>query len=373
MLGSSIPIGRLFGISLRLHYSWFFILALVTWALAAGYFPEVFPDWSTAIYWLMGLATSLLFFISLLMHEMAHSLVAQAAGIRIKSITLFILGGVSQMTEEPQKPAIEFRVALAGPLTSLVIGGVCWGIWLGARGFSEPLEALAFWLGWINIVLAGFNLIPAFPLDGGRILRSILWWRKRSLKDATRVASTVGRGTGWLFILGGIWLVFTGLWINGLWLTFVGWFLQNAAAGSYRQVAVQDILQGHTVSEVMTRECPPVRPDISIDQLIHDHILDSGHRCFPVVENGSLVGLISFRDVKGVPRDLRAAKTVRDAMTPLDRLKKVGPGDDLVDVLQLLTTEDVNQVPVMDNGNIIGMVARDALLSFIRVRGELDG
>jgi len=160
----------------------------------------------------------------------------------------------------------------------------------------------------------------------------------------------VGRGTGWLFILGGIWLVFTGLWINGLWLTFVGWFLQNAA-----------------------RECPPVRPDISIDQLIHDHILDSGHRCFPVVENSGLVGLISFRDVKGVPRDLRAAKTVRDAMTPLDRLKKVGPGDDLVDVLQLLTTEDVNQVPVMDNGNIIGMVARDALLSFIRVRGELDG
>jgi Zn-dependent protease len=371
MLSGGIPIGRMFGISVRLHYSWFFIFALITWALASGYFPEVFPDWSLATYWLMGLATSLLFFLSLLLHEMAHSLVAQASGITINSITLFIFGGVSQMTREPDRPSVEFRVAVAGPATSLALGAIFWGIWWGARGFSEPLEALAFWLGWINIVLAGFNLIPGFPLDGGRVLRSILWWRKRNLKDATRVASTVGRVIGYLFIFGGVWLIFGGYWFNGLWLAFVGWFLQSTAAGSYRQVAAQDILQGHTASEVMTRECFPIGPDISIDQLIHDHILDSGRRCFPVVENGGFLGLISVQDVKDVPRDQRSIRTVRDAMTPLDRVRRVGPNDDLSDVLQLLTAEGVNQVPVVDNGSIIGMVGRDALLSFIQVRGEL--
>jgi len=204
MLEGGVPLGRLFGISIRLHYSWFFIFALVTWALAVSYFPSNYPDWSLWTYWAIGLATSLLFFTSVLLHELSHSVVAQAAGIPINSITLFIFGGISQMTKEPEKPSTEFRVALAGPLSSLVISAVFWGIWLGARGSVEPLEALAFWLGWINMILAVFNLIPGFPLDGGRVLRSILWWRGGDLRGATRTASTIGRTIGYLFIFGGI-------------------------------------------------------------------------------------------------------------------------------------------------------------------------
>lgn len=371
MLGGGIPLASFFGIHIRLHYSWFIVFVLITWALAVGYFPLNYPDWSSATYWGIGLATSVLLFTSVLLHELSHSVVAQAAGIPITSITLFVFGGVSQMTREPDKPATEFRVALAGPASSLLISAVFWGIWIAAREFSEPLAALAFWLGWINLVLAGFNLIPGFPLDGGRVLRSILWWRGGDLRGATRTASTIGRGVGYLFIFGGIWMIFWGYWLNGLWIAFIGWFLQNAAVGSYRQVAVQDILRGHTVAEVMTRGCPAVHPEISVEQLVHEHILDSGRRCFPVVEDSHVLGLITVHDVKKVPRELRATKAVREAMTPFDRLKWVQPSDDLSSVLQVLTAEDVNQLPVMDKGDIVGVVGRDTLLSFIHLRGEL--
>ncbi len=371
MLRQGIPLGRLFGISVILHYSWFIIFALITWALATSYFPSTYPEWSLATHWAVGLATSLLFFSSVLAHELSHSIVAQAAGIPIDSITLFVFGGVSRMTKEPENPGTELRVALAGPVMSLLIGGVFWGIWLVASGFNEPLAALAIWLGWINVVLAVFNLIPGFPLDGGRVLRSILWWRRGNLRDATRTAANVGRGIGYLFIFGGIWMIFWGFLLNGLWIAFIGWFLQNAAAGSYRQVAIQDMLSGHTVSEVMTRDCPVIPPDTLVEQLVHDYILNTGRRCFSVVENGRALGLITLHDVKKVPPELRSSKTVGDAMTPFNRLRWVRPGDDLSSVLQLLAGDDVNQVPVVENNAIVGMVARDNLLAFIRVRGDL--
>ena len=371
MLQAGIPLGRFFGISIRLHYSWFFIFVLVTWALGAGYFPSSYPNWSLATYWGIGFATSILFFCSVLAHELSHSLVAQTIGIPVKSITLFIFGGVSQIGKEPGRPGDEFRMALAGPLSSLVIGGVFWGIYFGTRGVSEPLGALAFWLGWINLVLAGFNLIPGFPMDGGRVLRSIVWWRTNNLRSATRVASNIGRVIGYLFIFGGVFWIFRGNWINGLWIALIGWFLENAAVGSYRQVALQDMLRGHTVSEVMTRDCPVVPPKLTVEQLAHDYILGSGRRCFPVVDDGHVLGLVTLNDVKGVPRELRSTKTVSEAMTPFDKLKWVRPDDDLSDVLQLLSGEDVNQLPVVENNNIVGMVARDNLLSFIHTRSEL--
>lgn len=371
MLKAGIPLGKFFGISIKLHYSWFVIFILITWALATGYFPPSYPDWNTATYWGIGLATSLLFFCSVLAHELSHSVVAQAAGIPVKAITLFIFGGVSQISKEPGRPSVEFRMALAGPLSSLVLGAIFWGIHLAAKGTSEPLAALTFWLAWINAVLAGFNLIPGFPMDGGRVLRAVIWWRTKNLRSATRIASTIGRVIGYLFIFGGIFWIFWGNWINGLWLAFIGWFLENAAAGSYQQVAFQDVLRGHSVSEVMTRDCPGVPPKMTIDQLVHEFILGSGRRCFPVVEDSRLLGLITLNDVKGVPNEHRSSKSVQETMTPFARLKWVRPNDDLSDVLQMLTTEDINQVPVVENGNIVGMVARDSLLSFIRTRTEL--
>ncbi|RLC94629.1 MAG: protease [Chloroflexi bacterium] len=371
MLRGGIPLGTIFGISVRLHWSWFIIFFLVTWSLAAYYFPDAHPDWSRATAVVTALATSLLFFASVLAHELAHSVVAMRAGIPIHSITLFVFGGVSQMTREPGQPEIEFRMALAGPLASLAIGGLCWGIWWLTRDVNEPVAAVAAWLGWINVVLAVFNLIPGFPLDGGRVLRSIIWWRNKNLRSATRTATTIGRGFGYLFIFGGIFLVFFGNWIQGLWIAFIGWFLENAAVGSYRQVALHDMLQGHTVSEVMTRECPRVSPKLSLEQLVHDYILNSGRRCFPVVENDRPLGLVTVHNVKAIPRGLWAVKTVTDAMTPFDQLKWVQAGDDLSTVLQLMTDEDVNQLPVLQDGNIVGMVARDNLLSFINTRAEL--
>lgn len=374
MLRGGIPIGRAFGISLRLNYSWFVIFALVTWALAAGYFPATYPTWSLTTRIAAGVITSFVFFGSVLAHELMHSVVAQREGIPVRSITLFIFGGVSEIAEEPKQPKDEFRMALAGPLASLAIGAVFWGIWFwlrGATGTAEFISGIAYWLGLINVFLAVFNLIPGFPLDGGRVLRSILWGRSGNLRSATRTASNIGRGVGYAFIFGGIFLIFRGSWFDGLWLAFIGWFLENAAVGSYRQLAVHDILQGHTASEIMTRDCPVVPPDITIERLVNEHILTSGHRCFPVVAHGHVLGLVTLHDIKMVPRHLWSTTRVGEAMTTFDKLKSVGPNEDLSNVLRILTENDVNQVPVVQDHNVVGMIGRDNLLSFIDIRSGL--
>lgn len=371
MLRGGIPIGKLFGISLRLNYSWFIVFVLVTWALSTNYFPLNYPDWSLTSRIVAGIITSLLFFCSVLAHELMHSIVAQRTGITVRSITLFIFGGVSEITEEPKRPADELRIALAGPLTSLVIGGIFWGIFLWLRDISEFLTGMAFWLGWINIFLAGFNLIPGFPLDGGRILRAILWSRSKNIRKATKTTSNIGRGVGFLFIFVGIWLIFWGNWLNGLWLAFIGWFLENAAIGSYRQLAFIETLQGHSASEIMTRNCLSVSPELTIEQLVNEHILTSGIRCFPVTEESRVLGLITIRDIKAVPREQWQNKIVKEVMTPFEKMKWVKPDQDLASVLGILTEDDINQVPVVEDKNIIGMIARDNLLSFVSIRGEL--
>lgn len=371
MLTEGISIGKAFGIPLRLHYSWFIIFVLVVWSLAAGYFPTAYPHWNLTTSIVAGVITSLLFFGSVLAHELMHSIIAKRAGIPIHAITLFIFGGVSQLTEEPKQPQVEFRMALAGPLTSLVLGGIFLTVWFQVQGIPEIVKAISFWLGWINIVLAGFNLIPGFPLDGGRVLRSLLWWRSGNLHSATKIASNAGRGIGYLFIFIGIALMFTGNWINGLWLAFIGWFLENAAASSYRQLALQDILKGHKVSELMTQDCPIVPPELTIQQLVNEQILTSGRRCFPVVQYNHVLGIITLHDIKAVPREQWPIKTVLEAMTPFANVKSVGPDDDLTTAMQILTRENVNQLPVVKDGNIIGMIARDNLLSFIQIRSEL--
>jgi Zn-dependent protease len=371
MMRGGIPIGKVFGIQLRLHYSWFIVFALVTWSLAASYFPATYPGWSLATRIITGLITSLLFFASVMAHELMHSVVSQKQGIPVRAITLFIFGGVSEITDEPKRAGDEFRMALAGPLTSLVIGAVCWGIWYLTRDTVGYVAAVAYWLGWINIYLAVFNLIPGFPLDGGRVLRSLIWGRSGNLRKATKTASTIGRVIGYLFIFGGIVLVFTGSLFDGLWLAFIGWFLENAAAGSYRQLAFRYMLQGHTVSEVMVRDCQLVRPEMTVESLVNEQMLASGRRCFPVVADGRLLGLVTLHNIKSLPRAQWAAKTVAEAMTPFDKLKKVGPNDDLASVLAVLTGDDINQVPVIEGESIVGVLSRDKLLAFLSVRGEL--
>jgi Zn-dependent protease len=370
MLTEGIPIGKAFGIPLRLHYSWFIVFVLITWSLAYN-FLQIYPHWGLVVSIVAGVVTSLLFFGSVLAHELLHSVVAQAAGIPIHSITLFIFGGVSQMVEEPKKPQVEFRMALAGPLASLVLGGIFLAIWYWLGDLSEFIKAISFWLGWINIALAAFNLVPGFPLDGGRVLRSLIWWQSQDLRKATRIASNAGRAIGFLLILVGIAFIFFGNWINGLWLAFIGWFLENAASSSYRQMALQDILKGHRVSELMTRDCPTIPPQTTIQQLVNEQILTSGRRCFPVVQNDRVLGLITIHTIKGIPREQWHAKTAEEVMTPFANLKSVSPDEDLSTVLKILTEQNINQLPVIKDGNIVGMIARDNLLSFISVRSEL--
>lgn len=205
------------------------------------------------------------------------------------------------------------------------------------------------------------------------MLRSILWWRSGNVRSATRTASTIGRGVGFLFIFGGIALIFLNrsYWLNGIWLALIGWFLDNAAVGSYRQVALQDMLQGHTVSEVMTRDCQAIPPTATVEQTVHDYILNSGRRCFPVVEDGQALGMVTLHNIKGIARELWPKKTVREVMTPLDKVKSVGPNDGLSTAMQLLNDDDLNQLPVTEGHSIVGMIARDNLLSFIHARAEL--
>ncbi len=376
MLRSGIPIGKLFGISLRLHYSWFFIFALITWALTTNYFPAAYPTWSLSMKIGAGLITSFLFFGSILFHELMHSLVALREGIEIQSITLFILGGVSQMIGEPKTAKAEFRMAGAGPLSSLVLGGVFLWIYFALRNTTiETAQfgaAIAYYLGFINVLLGLFNLIPGFPLDGGRVLRSLLWWRGKNLQSATRISSNIGRGVGFLFIFGGIWLIFSGSFFNGIWLALIGWFLESAAIGSYRQMLLQDMLKGHVASDIMSRECIVVPPDITVERLVNENILTSGRRCFPVVSDGHAEGLITLHNIRAVPRDLWSTKLVREAMTPLDSLKFVGPNEDLNTVLQIMAQDDINQVPVMHEGKIVGMIGRDNIINFVNTSAELQ-
>jgi Zn-dependent protease/CBS domain-containing protein len=376
MLRGGIPIGKAFGISLKLHYSWFFIFALITWALAANYFPATQPNWSLAEKIGAGLLTSVLFFGSVLLHELMHSIVAIREGIEIESITLFILGGVSQMTGEPKTARDEFLMAGAGPLSSLVLGGIFFGIYFALRGATAGAEqfgaAIAFYLGYINILLGVFNLIPGFPLDGGRVLRSLLWWRGRNLQRATRTASTIGRIFGFLFIFGGIWLIFSGDFLSGIWLILIGWFLQSAAAGSYQQTMLQEMLKGHVASEVMSQDCMMVPPDISIERLVNENILTSGRRCFPVVSGDNAEGLITMHNVRAVPREQWGTRSVREAMTPLDGMKAVGPNEDLSTVMQLMAQHDINQLPVVYEGKVVGMIGRDNIINFVNIRNELQ-
>ncbi len=376
MFRGGIPIGKAFGISLRLHYSWFLIFLLVTWALAALYFPETYPSWSLTLKITAGVITSFLFFASVLVHELMHSIVALREGIKIQAITLFFLGGVSQMSGEPKTAGDEFRMAAAGPFSSLVLGGIFLGIFYALHSFSslpaQFVAAISYYLGLINILLGVFNLIPGFPLDGGRVLRSIIWWRNKNMQSATRIASNIGRGIGFLFIIGGVFLAFTGNIFNGIWLVLIGWFLETAASSSYRQMLLQDMLKGHTASEVMTRDCATVPPDITVERLVNEHILSSGRRCFPVVSDGHTEGLMTLGNVRAIHRDARNTTLVREAMIPLSQMKTVSPNEDLGNILQILTENDINQVPVIWEGRVVGMVARDNLINFINTRNELQ-
>lgn len=387
MATGGIRIGRLFGVNIHIDWSWLFIFVLVTWNLAAV-FGQFHPEWGGGLQWGLSLLAALLFFGSVLAHELAHSLVAKARGVPVRNITLFLFGGVSNIQREPETPQGEFVMAILGPVTSLVIGGV---LLLVAGALAGPLGAVAnpgaiigqlspgvtllMWLGSINIVLGIFNLTPAFPLDGGRVLRSILWAATDSLTRATRWASWIGQGIAWLMILAGIAMVFgvtipffgTGL-VGGLWLAFIGWFLSNAASQSYRQVVINDMLDDVPVTRLMRRDPPTVSPDVTVSTMVQECIVGTDDYGFPVVnEAGTLLGIVTLQDVRGLPRQEWDRTYVRNIMTPAERLIVVHPGEDASDALNELLQRDIRQLPVMEDGHMVGLVRRRDIMRWLQI------
>ncbi len=373
-MGNAFNLGKLFGIQFRLHYTWFIIFILITVSLSWQIFPSSYPDWPLALYWVMGIVTSLLFFASILAHELAHSLVGRANDIPIKSITLFIFGGVAQMTREARSAGAELKMAAAGPACSLAIAGLFYLVWLFTQNTIVPVAAMAFQLTFINAALAAFNLIPGFPLDGGRVFRSILWRVTGNYRRSTRIATRVGEGVGYLFILGGILIIFLQLglgWFSGLWLAVIGWFLKNAASASYRQVQWRDALRGLTASQVMTSNYPVVPSSITVNQLVLGYVFANGRGCFLVADEGRVMGILTLHSIKSVSQPNWGVVQVKEIMTPVDKLKIAHSDQDALSILEQMDESNINQMPVVSEGRVIGLVARDNLIRLLRTRSEL--
>lgn len=391
MLRSGFSIGRVFGISIRIDWSWLFIFILVTWNLAAV-FGEVHSDWGAGLTWGVAVVAALLFFASVLAHELAHSLVARAQGVSVRSITLFLFGGVSSIERDPSSARNELVMAFVGPLTSIVIGMALLLIaGAGAGPISasitdptqtiarlNPLTTLLIWLGSVNVFVGLFNLIPGFPLDGGRVVRSILWAVTDNLRRATRWASGLGQLIAWLMIVAGIAMVFGvqipffGTGLGGLWLAFIGWFLSTASAQSYRQLVIHDILEGVAVSRMMRSHPPTVAPNSSVSSLVYDHIMGHDDHAFPVIEDGRLVGLVTLEDVRHTSREAWEVTVVREIMTPADRLVVVRPGQDAAEALNKLTERGVGQLPVTEDHRLLGLLRRQDLVNWLQLHAELN-
>jgi Zn-dependent protease/predicted transcriptional regulator len=381
-----IRLGRIFGIDLVLDPSWILIFAFMTWSLAAT-FARAHPSWSMWTPVAVGVAAVVLFFASVVLHELAHSVVAIASGLKVRSITLFFFGGVSTIEDEPRRPLDELLMALAGPIVSIGLG-----FWLtllarltmGKAAYEDPAQALAdlgaipsllAWLGPINMMVGVFNLVPAFPLDGGRVLRAGLWAATGDVRRATSWAAAAGHAFAWLFIVAGIAIAFgldlpffgTGFG-SGLWLVLIGWFLHSAASRSEERLAIEGALAGLTAARVMRKTVPAVAPEITVAELVPDWFMASDERAFPVVkEDGMLLGLVSLSDVRAVPRERWPDVRVREIMIPPERLATVGPNVPAFHVLELMTRRDVAQVPVVDQGRFLGMVERRDLARWLEL------
>jgi Zn-dependent protease/CBS domain-containing protein len=367
---SSWRLMRIAGIDIGIHYTWILIFVLLSWSLAQGFFPQLYPGWETITYWITGVAAALLLFGSVLIHELAHSLVARARGMTVTSITLFIFGGVSNLEEEPEKPKIELAMSIVGPLASLALAGIFWGLLQLVGDQQSPLAATLAYLALINAILAGFNLLPGFPLDGGRVLRSILWYRTGSLVKATNIAATVGRFIGWGLIAFGLFQIFAGNFIGGIWFAFIGWFLSSSADASRREITLRDQLSGVRIKEVMTTNPTGIDPDTSVAELVSNIFRKQHGRAVPVCQNDQVLGIVTVTDVKELPQEKWEETAVKEIMTR-EPLYSVTPEDDLNTALRLITKHDINQILVLQNDKCSGLVSRSDILSHLQLSQEL--
>lgn len=370
-MGNSIKIGRIFGVDVGIHWSWIFIFLIVTWSFATGVLDHFYPEWSATQRWIAGGIVSGVFFLSVLAHEMSHAIVSNRSGIPVQNITLFVFGGVASLSREPDEPGKEFRIAVVGPVTSLAIGALFALGWLVLLPVDDGFAGISANLALINASLAVFNMLPGFPLDGGRVFRSIVWARNRDRLKATRLASRVGEWIAYgIMAIGVVYMLVGGLF-SGLWFLFIGFFLRNASTSAYEQMAVENALSGIAVSDVMRRDFPRVPPDMSVEQLVQQGVLRTHARSFAVMAAGDFAGLITLTDVRKLPPEEWTATSVYRAMTPATRLHTVAPSQCLADVLSMMAEHDVNQLPVVQGRELVGMLDRGDVMRYIQVRRDL--
>jgi Zn-dependent protease/predicted transcriptional regulator len=370
----SLNIGKILGIPIRIHWTLWLVFLLIAWSLAEFYMPATYPQLSFTMDWIVGIVSAIVLFISVLVHELSHSYIAKKNGLPIARITLFFFGGVSEMTEEPKDPSLEVRMAAAGPLTSFAIGGVLGALWYvgGIVGFPIAVIAVLGYNGLINIALGAFNLIPAFPLDGGRVLRGSLWRSSKNLLSATKKATRVSEILSLLMIAAGLLLiVVTADLVNGVWVIFLGWFIRSGAETSLQQTQMTEALHGVSVEDIMTKNPLAVSPDISVQQLVNDFFLVHPHGGYPVVQNDMLQGVVTMSSVRSISKDLRETEPVRQAMVPLDRIVTVGPMASAADAMQKMAAKQVGRLIVTDRNRIVGIITRGDLLKAIKTRQDL--
>ncbi|MHB1022700.1 MAG: site-2 protease family protein [Acidobacteriaceae bacterium] len=372
---SQIKLGQVAGIRIGLHYSWFLIAFLIIFSLASNYH-ITHPEWSHALVVGLAVITALLFFLSLLLHELSHSIVARSYGLPVHEITLFALGGVSQLGKEADNAKTEFTIAIVGPLSSALIGVACLSTvaLMKATGAAlAPLIAMLLWLGYINFGLAVFNMIPGYPMDGGRILRAIIWWKTGNLDQATRSAIRGGQVVATIFILIGIMSYFRGAGLSGLWIAFIGWFLLQAARESYMDMTLRRSLTGIKVGDLMAQDYATVDGHESIQNFVENRLLRTGERFFLVTEEGAVVGLVTPHEIKHVDRSQWENLTIDTVMRPLEKIHTVSPDAPMLTALEIMGQEDLSQLPVMSNGHLRGLLPRDKVLHYLQTIIELQG
>jgi Zn-dependent protease len=386
-------LGRIAGIDVQVDWSLLIIFFLITFSLAVALFPAWHPDWSPALSVFMALIAAIAFFASVLAHELSHALVGRSRGIEVRRITLFIFGGMAHMENEPRTWRAELWMALVGPITSLLLGfAFLWlaGLFINPAAVQPeqpelslaalgPLPTVLAWLGNINIILGLFNLVPGFPLDGGRVLRALMWGITGDMHRATRWASQGGQFFAWLLIAGGAAMMLgvhlpffgTGL-VPGLWLAFIGWFLNNAALVSYRQLLVREALEDVPVTRLMQTRFTSVSPDITVDALVHEHLLGTDQRAFPVFEDNHFLGITCLQDIRRIPRGDWPQTRVRQIMTPAENLVYADASDDAASLLERLARRQVNQLPVLERGELRGFVRREDIMRWLSLHGGED-
>jgi Zn-dependent protease/CBS domain-containing protein len=374
MFGKRFNFLTIFGIKIGIEFSWLFIAILLSWTLAAGYFPYYYPQLSLGTYWVMGVVGMLGLFICVILHELGHAMVAKHYKLPISQITLFIFGGIAEIKKEPKTPKVEFLMAIAGPIVSVLLSAGLYGLTLIGRRFGWPIPVVAVtaYLALINIILAVFNLIPAFPLDGGRIFRSILWWIKKDEGWATKVATRMGSGFGMILVFLGIFSLITGNFIAGIWFVILGLFLQRAAAASRSQYYISHELQGEKVEKFMTKNPISVSPQITIKGFIEKYVYESYHHLYPVTEKGTLVGYVSLREIKLIPAENWGKTRVEDVMVSSSQFKTVTPETSALEALNLINQSEMPILLVVKGKQLIGILTAQDLFKLISIKLELE-